>query len=265
MKFEIYKPGQDLSIATTRGNFILIYGKSKVGKSASCLATAEDPIFWMLMERGQVDLTLKAINRKDLRLKVGYYEGWDDLIDIVYDLNNFKQIKTVLFDGLTHVMNIHLSDEIIDDSFEAREKTKVRKELSSRGKMTQENFGVLSRQMVRLMKGFERLTVNGIDVICTARDASSPKWDRALSCAPALSGKEFPRDIKGFFDFIGFVESRFDKNDETKIVYPPYVSFDDDGSYLSGWTGVKPASGVINKKLDIKKILEVAHGKVVKE
>ena len=263
MKFEIYKPNQDLSTATKRGNFILIYGKSKVGKSASCIATAEDPIFWMVMERGQVDLTLKAINRKDLRLKVGYYEGWDDLIDIVYDLDNFKKIKTVLFDGLTHVMNIHLSDELIDESFDARTaKSNVKKELSSRGKMTQENYGVLSRQMVRLMKGLEQLTINGIDVICTARDQDNPKWDRSLSCGPALAGKEFARDIKGFFDFIGFVETRFDVDD--KVVYPPYVSFDDDGSYLSGWTGIKPASGVIYKKLNIKKILEIAHGEFQK-
>jgi hypothetical protein len=258
MKFEIYKPGQDLSIATKRGNFILIYGKSKVGKSATCLATAEDPIFWLLMERGQVDLTLKAIKRPDLRLKVGYYEGWDDLIDVVYDLNNFNKIHTLLFDGLTHVMNIHLSDELIAESFDARDKNKIDKELASRGKMTLENFGVMSRQMVRLMKGFEQLTINGIDVICTARDQDSPKWNKALSCGPALAGKEFGRDIKGFFDFIGFIESRIDK--DGNVLYPPLASFDDDGSYLSGWTGIKPDGGVIGRQFNIKKMLAVAHG-----
>jgi hypothetical protein len=258
MKFEIYKPGQDLSIATKRGNFILIYGKSKVGKSATCLATAEDPIFWMLMERGQVDLTLKSIKRPDLRLKVGYYEGWDDLIDILYNLENFKKIKTVVFDGLTHVMNIHLSDELIEESFDARDKNKIDKELASRGKMTLENFGVMSRQMIRLMKGFEQLTVAGIDVICTARDQDAPKWNKSLSCGPALAGKEFGRDIKGFFDFIGLIESRFDE--DGNVVYPPLASFDDDGSYLSGWTGIKPESGVIRKQFNVKKMLAVAHG-----
>jgi len=258
MKFEIYKSGQDLSTATKRGNFILIYGKSKVGKSATCLATAEDPIFWMLMERGQVDLTLKAIKRPDLRLKVGYYEGWDDLLNILYDLENFKKIKTVIFDGLTHVMNIHLSDELIEESFDARDKSKIDKELSSRGKMTLENFGVMSRQMIRLMKGFEQLTIHGIDVICTARDQDAPKWNRSLSCGPALAGKEFGRDIKGFFDFIGLIESRFD--DDGNVVYPPLASFDDDGTYLSGWTGIKPASGVVRKQFNIKKMLAVAHG-----
>lgn len=258
MKFEIYKPGQDLSTATKRGNFILIYGKSKVGKSATCLATAEDPIFWMLMERGQVDLTLKAIKRPDLRLKVGYYEGWDDLLDVTDDLNNFKNIKTLLFDGLTHIMNIHLSDELMEESFDARDKSKIDKELSSRAKMTPENYGVLSKQMVRLMKAFERLTVNGIDVICTARDQDAPKWNKSLSCGPALAGKEFPRDIKGFFDFIGLIESRFDE--DGNVIYPPLASFDDDGTYLSGWTGIKPASGVVRKQFNVQKMLAVAHG-----
>lgn len=258
MKFEIYKPGQDLSTATTRGNFILIYGKAKVGKSATCIATAEDPIFWIVAERGQIDLTLKAINREGLRLKVGYYEGWDDLIEVVYDLDNFKGFKTVVFDGLTHVMNIHLSDELIEESFDARDTSKIEKELASRGKMTTENYGVLSKQMVRLMKGFERLTIAGIDVICTARDSSTPKWDRSLACAPALAGKEFPRDIKGFFDFVGLIESQFDE--DGKVIYPPLASFDDDGSFLSGWTGIKPKSGVIGIKFNVKKILDVAHG-----
>jgi hypothetical protein len=258
MKTEIYKPGQDLSVATKRGNFILIYGKSKVGKTATCLATAEDPILWILMERGQVELTLKAINRPDLRLKVAYYEGWDDLLDFIYDLSNFNQIKTTFFDGLTHTMNIHLSDELMAESFEARDINKIEKELASRAKMTPENYGVLSKQMVRLMKGFEQLTVNGIDVICTARDSETPKWDRSLSCAPALAGKEFPRDIKGFFDFIGLIQSRYDE--DGKVIYPPLASFDDDGSYLSGWTGIKPKSGVIGIKFNVKKILDVAHG-----
>jgi hypothetical protein len=118
----------------------------------------------------------------------------------------------------------------------------------------------LSKQKSRLMTGFENLTIAGIDVILTARDQENPKWNRALACAPALSGKEFPRDFKGFFDFIGLVESRFDENGE--IAYPPFVSLDDDGSYLSKFTGIKPPGGVIKKLFDVEKILAVAHGTI---
>ena len=260
MKIEIYKPG---SVEQRRGNFSLYYGKSGVGKTATILQTAQDPIFHLLAERGQEDLTIKAINKPDLRLAVGYYEGWDDLLETIYNTKLFidAKIATMLFDGLTHVMNIHLADEIMEEDFNARDTTKDKgKDLTMRAKMSLEGFGAMSKQMSRLMKGFENLTKAGIDVICTARDQDNPKWDRSLACAPALSGKEFPRDFKGFFDFIGLVETRLDENGE--VVYPPLVSFDDDGSYLSKFTGCKPIGGVIRKPLNIKKIMDAAHGVV---
>jgi hypothetical protein len=257
MKVEIYNPTTG---ADNRGNFCLWYGKSGVGKSATLIQTAVDPVFWILAERGQTDLTIKAINRPNIKLKIGYYEGWDDLLDIIYDLENFKKIKSLIFDGLTHVMNIHLADEILDENYESMDKSKISKDLTMRVKMSQEGYGTMSKQMVRLMKGFEQLTVAGIDVHCTARDDQQPKWNRALTCAPALAGKEFPRDMKGFFDFIGMVETRFDE--AGKVVYPPVVSCDDNGEYLSKWTGLKPEEGVIRKKFDVQKLLDFAHGKI---
>ncbi len=256
MRIENYTPDKTTK---DRGNLSLFYGKSGVGKTSTILQTSEDPIFWILTERGQVDLTLKAINRPDLRLRVGYYEGWDDLLKIIYDVKNFDKIKTVMFDSLTHVMNIHLSDEIMAENYDSLDKSKIDKDLTMRVKMSQEAFGTLSKQMGRLMKGLTELTISRIDVICTARDQENPKWDRTLACAPALAGREFPRDFKGFWDFIGLVETRM--NDEHQVIYPPYVSCDDNGSYLSKWTGIKPKGGVIRKPFNVKKMMDVAHGR----
>ena len=259
MNIEIYKPE---STGMKRGKLSLFYGKSGAGKSSTVLQTAADPIFWLLAERGQVDLTVKAINRPDLRLAVGYYEGWNDLIDTVYNVNVFTdaKISTILLDSLTHIMNIHLADEIMEQDYNSRDASKDKgKDLTMRAKMTQEGYGALSKQMSRLMKGLENLTKAGIDVVCTARDQENPKWDRNLACAPALSGKEFPRDFKGFFDFIGLVETNIDS--ETGIVvYPPLVSCDDDGRYLSKWTGCKPESGVIRKPFNVQRIMDTASG-----
>jgi hypothetical protein len=256
MKIEVYDPSKE---EQKRGNFCLWYGKSGVGKSATVLQTAEDPIFHILAERGQEELTITAINRPKIRLVTGYYEGWDDLLNIVYDVRNFAKIKSLLFDGLTHVMNIHLADEIMAENYAAMDKDKVEKDLTMRVKMSQEGFGTLSKQMTRLMKGFEALTVAGIDVHCTARDQENPKWDRSLACAPALAGKEFPRDFKGFFDFIGLLETNMDNG---MVVYPPLVSCDDNGSYLSKWTGRKPPNGVIRAPFNVERMLAFAHGKV---
>lgn len=256
MRIEYVKPGV---ARDERGNFILIYGKSGGGKSATALQTAEDPIMWIIAERGQVDLTLRAINRPNIKLAVAYYEGWDDLLEFVFNIENFKKIKTVLFDSLSHVMNFHLSDEILDENYGAMDKDKIEKDLTMRVKMSVEGYGALSKQMSRLMKAFERLTVAGKDVICTARDQENPKWNRELACGPALSGKEFPRDVKGFFDFIGLIETRMDENG--RVVYPPYISCDDDGSYLSKWTGIKPPNGVIRLPFNVKALLDYAHGR----
>jgi hypothetical protein len=258
MKIEIYNPSEEMS--KQYGNFCLWYGKSGCGKSATLLQTSADPVFWLIAERGQTDLTIKAIKRPDIKLKIGYYESWDDLLNTVYDLKNFEKIKSVIFDGLTHVMNIHLSDEIMAENYDALdEKKKGEKDLTVRVRMSLEGFGVMSKQMGRLMKGFENLTKAGIDVHCTARDDNQPKWNRELTCAPALAGKEFGRDMKGFFDFIGLVESRTDEDGH--IIYPPSVSCDDTGGYLSKWTGIKPEGGVIRKVFNVGKLLGVAHGK----
>lgn len=260
MKVKIYKP-EDITSDDKTGNFCLWFGESGVGKSATVLQTAPDPIMHILAERAQEDLTIKAINRPDIKLMTAYYEGFEDLLEFIWNLDNFKKIKSLLLDSLTHIMNIHLRDEILEENFEAREvnnKKTSEKDLTTRVKGTQESFGAMSGNMFRLMKGLERLTVNGIDVHCTARVDSTPKWDRSLSAAPALAGKEFPRDMKGYFDFIGLVESRFDK--DGIVVYPPVVSCDSDGSFVSKWTGIKPEGGVIKKQFNVQKILNVAHG-----
>jgi hypothetical protein len=260
MKTDFYKPE---NVGSDRGNFILVYGDSGVGKSATVIQTAQDPIFWIVTERGQVDLTVKAVNRPDIKLKTGYYEGWEDLLEVIYDLKNFDKIKTVLFDGLTHVMNIHLADEIVEENYESRDKKADKgKELTMRVKLSLEGYGTMSKQMMRLMKGFEQLTIHGIDVVLTARTDQQPKWNRELSCAPALAGKEFGRDFKGFFDFIGLLEPNMR---DGKVVYPPLISCNDDGSFLSKWTGILPSSGVVRKPFNLKKMLDIAHGNIKSE
>ena len=160
---------------------------------------------------------------------------------------------------MTHIMNIHLADEILAENFEARDVSKSVKDLTTRVKGTPEMYGALSKQMSRLMTACQNLCLEGIDVAWIARDMDNPKWNLSLACGPAIAGKEFPRDMKGFFDFIGMLESRYD--DEGLVIYPPVVSCDDDGAYLSKWTGIKPEGGVIRRPFNLQKMLAVAQGK----
>ena len=261
MKIEKYTP--PTGSEQGKGSHILVYGKSGVGKTCTVFQTAEDPIFYLMAEGRSIDSTLAVINRPNLRLKIGYYNGWNDLLDTMYNTSNFSKCKTIFGDSMTHLMNIHLPDEILAENFEARERKKgeeTLKDLTTRVKGTMEMYGVLSRQMSRLMKACQELCILGYDVIWSARDQDNPKWNLEFSCAPALAGKEFPRDMKGFFDFIGMLESRYDEKGE--IIYPPVISCDDDGSFLSKWTGFKPPGGVIRKPFDVKKLLQIATGKM---
>lgn len=264
MKIEVYKP--PVEGEKGKGNNILIYGKSGVGKTCTVLQTAEDPIFYLMAEGRSIDSTLTVVNRPNLRIKIGYYSDWNDLLDTMYNPSNFSKCKTIFGDSMTHLMNIHLPDEILAENFEARDKKKEEetlKDLTTRVKGTVEMYGVLSRQMSRLMKACQELCILGHDVIWSARDQDNPRWNLELSCAPALAGKEFPRDMKGFFDFIGMLESQYDK--EGKVIYPPVVSCDDNGSYLSKWTGIKPSGGVIRRPFNVRKLLAAAHGKIEKK
>ncbi len=257
MKIEIYKPNVDPT--QKKGSHLLFYGKSGVGKTATILQTAQDPIFYLMAEGRSIDSTLQVIKRPDLKLKIGYYRDWNDLLDTMFDLDNFKKIRTIFGDSMSHIMNIHLPDEILEENFDARDKDKAMKDLTNRVKGTPEMYGAMSKQMSRLMKSCQEICLTGINVIWSARDQDNPRWNLELSCGPALSGKEFPRDVKGFFDFIGMVESQHDDNGN--IIYPPVVSCDDAGAYLSKWTGIKPPGGVIRKPFNVQKMLSVAHGR----
>ena len=122
--------------------------------------------------------------------------------------------------------------------------------------MSQEGFGGLSSQMSRMFNLLGKLSMEGKVVIVSALLAENPKWDRELSAAPAFKGREFPTNMPAFVDMIGLVQKRFDEHGN--IVYPPFVSFEGDGSFICKFTGVKNDP---NKKavgpLDFSRILRM--------
>jgi len=258
MKLYPYK-----DIQSTQGNLALWYGPSGVGKTSTLLQTCDDPITYLTAEDRSIETTLAAINRSDIKLKIGRYEGFLDFLDTLANPEFFKGTKTIIVDSLTHLMNVHLQDELLAESYEALDKKKgIEKELVMRAKMSLESYGALAVQMKRMMSLLQRLTQVGIDVHCTARVESAPKWDRSLAAAPSLAGKEFSRDFVGFFDFIGLLSDHIDE--AHNVIYPPLVSCQTDGSYLAKWTGVTPGGGVINRPFHVAKMLQAAHGNSTK-
>lgn len=252
---KLFSPSE---LTATAGDIMLIYSESGVGKSVTSIQTAPDPIIYIMAEGRDVTKMLTAANRPGVKIKFGFYSDWNDLMDTVCNPENFKGAKTIIIDSLTHIMSVCLSDEILEESYDAmKEKDKVEKDLAMRVKMSQEGYGTLSGNMLRLTAALTRLSQLGHVVVLLARVEQNPKFNRALAAAPALKGKEYSKYFAGFLDFIGYMEPRVI---DGKIAYPPYVSFQDDGSFLSKWTGVMPEAGVYKRVLNIEKILKVAHG-----
>jgi len=254
---QLFKPKELMASA---GDMMMLYSDSGVGKSVTTIQTAPDPIIYIMAEGRDVTKMLAAAQRPDVKIAFGFYSTFDDLIETVLTDHFFEGAKSVVLDSLTHIMGINLSDEIVEESYEAMDKNKIDKTLTMRVKMSQEGYGTLGGQMLRLTNALTKLSSQGMVVICTARAESAPKFNRSLAAAPALKGREYLKYFAGFFDFIGYCEPRII---DGKVIYPPYVSFQDDGSFMSKWTGIMPEGGVFKRILNIQKILQVAHGKGV--
>lgn len=234
------------------GRFIMIYGPTGVGKTTTTLQTAPEPIMFIQTEQRSLKPSLDAAGRPDLDIDVAVYEDWNGLMQFVANPKNFERHKTIVVDSYSHLMNVGLSSEIENEAFEAREaRDKAIKPLVGQVKLSQEGYGGLASQMFRLTSLLGKLSRFGKITIVTALLLENPKWNRELSAAPALKGREFPTNMPGFFDLIGLVEPRTDGDGH--ICYPPLVRFQSpDDSFVAKWTG----PGTKNHgPLDFKKIL----------
>jgi hypothetical protein len=229
------------------GRFMFLYGPTGVGKTTSILQSAPEPILYIQTESRSLKPSLDAAGRPDLKIKVAVYETFSDLMEFVTDASNFDRYQTVVVDSYSHLMNIGLSSEIEDQAYESRSvKEREIKPLVNRVKMSLEGYGGLSSNMFRLTAALGRLSQAGKTVIVTALLMENPKWNRELSAAPALKGREFPVNMPGFFDLIGLVEPRV--NGEGNLMFPPRVRFQSpDDSFVAKFTGTgTKTSGPLN-------------------
>jgi len=241
----------------SKGRFVMVYSDTGVGKTTSLLQSAPLPIDYIQAEKRSLQPQIEAAERDDLvvgkTLKVSQYDNFLDLLDYVTHPENFEPGTTIVVDSYTHLMNFDLMTEISTEAFEQRtekEKKKVIKTLVESTKMSMEGYGGLSAQMTRLTSALQKLSVDGRIVVVTALLEENPRWNRGLSAAPALAGKDFPKKFPGFFDLIGLLEPRVVNNE---VVYPPRVRFESDGTFTAKWTGKsKKRSGPFN----LQKILE---------
>lgn len=243
----------------SRGKMIMVYSETGVGKTTSLLWSAPRPIAYIQTEPRALKPSIDAANKTPLygELVVGenvdvfIYENIPDTVEFLSNPNNVEKYSTVIVDGFTHLMNVNMSQEVTAEAYEGRsEKEKAGKPLASQVKKTIENHGVINQWMIRISNLLMKLSQAGKIIVCTALVAESPKWNRALSAAPALSGQEYPKVMPPFFDLIGKLEPIVK---DGGIVYPPVVRFEShDDSFIAKYTGVGEARV---GRFDLTKIL----------
>jgi len=265
------------NLAEHQGNLMLVYGLAGGHKTCTVLQTSADPIVYLTAEGRKVETSIKPINRPDLKMVVGIYQGFDDLIETCMTKGKFGSAKTIILDSITHLMIVHLSLEIMQEHWASKtekEKDEIEKTLAMQVKMSEESYGTLAGQMNRLMRALQSLTLQGYDVVCTARTEDRPKWNRSLSCAPALMGKAFSKSMDGFFDLIGYLEPweapELPEGQEppgigaslldTWKYYAPYACWNPNDDFLAKWTGCMPPQGIIHRKFHVNQMFREANG-----
>jgi len=271
------------SLDTKQGNLLLIYGSSGIGKTVTSIQTSPDPIIYLTAEGRKIGTSMIAVSRPDVKMVVGVYEGYNDLIETCLDFEmkdgvrvhkRFKDAKTIILDSLTHLMIVHLSMEILSENWAAKtevQKNEIEKQLTMQVKLSEESYGTLAQQMIRLMRALQMLTVAGYDVVCLAREADRPRWNRELTAGPALMGKEFSKSMDGFFDFICRCSPPEHKEDDVvpafgsdtaKVwaYYAPLATFDRSEECLAKWTGAISPNGISGRRLHVKKVFQEANG-----
>jgi len=130
------------SLDAKQGNLMLIYGPSGIGKTVTSIQTSPDPIIYLTAEGRKIGTSMIAVSRPDVKMVVGVYEGYNDLIETCLDFElkdgnrihrRFKDAKTVILDSLTHLMIVHLSMEILSENWAAKteeQKKEIEKQLT---------------------------------------------------------------------------------------------------------------------------------------
>jgi hypothetical protein len=256
------------------GSCFLIYSRTGVGKTRSA-ETCPSPIKMYVAEPRDPRITLDSQKARSKKWIFVEFETFDEYIE---DLNSTyeeynkgkRPFETVFFDGASFLQG-KFKTTFEDDRFDSELLDKDKDSLKAKGKLAEDSlinrfrierndWGGLGSVMKRLTWLLNKISKFGVVVIMTATEDEYPKYERDLKFAPQFLGKDFPSSIHGYFDFIGRVESRFDKNGDK--IFPPSIDFNEGGDAMAKLCGDRLREKVKGGKapLDFEKILKVIKG-----
>lgn len=222
----------------------LIYGPTGVGKTVSTLKTLPQPIVYIECEPKGVDRTCKGhidipLWIKEKKLRHGRPDNYDDLKDTLTKDEDkiIGKFKSLFIDGLSYFMGVELLGQIQEETGRADVFESKNRPMVNLGRTDQAGYGAIASLMNRITGVIGNIAAQGVVVVITALQADDPKWNRELAAGPALAGKKFAEDMPGFFDLIGRVETKTNK--DGKAIHPPKVWFQsgEDEAFTAKWSG----------------------------
>lgn len=227
---------------------ILAYGDQSAGKTFNSIQTLIESFGELLIikcEGRSLSETIKLTGVNPSMITIYEYTKWDDLIDFLGNPTEEEQqvlanVKAVLIDNVSHLMNNELKWEIEDDTYRRVYKDSKNDGFVNENRMGMDGYGAVESKMSRFFKLVTTAFIRqGKPVVFTALLKSSPSYDRALVAGPNFIGKALPENLKSFFDLIGRVVKRYNsEEDKQQLIYPPGIEFDSpDGSFMAKWTG----------------------------
>jgi hypothetical protein len=256
------KPMNSHEIDEQSGAFICLYSQSAVGKTVTTLKTAPKPIAY---------LTFEGRSIKRIKEAVGDWEGIDtfgytNFLELMDFLINTHQ--TIFADGLSYLMMINLTSEVKHENID---KKKGKPTIFDITKVSQPDQGEVNQGVFRILNALSLLVHAGKTVIITCLESERKRYrvsEWAEVAGPELGGKQVPNNFPGFFDLIGrltphihqpnidgVIDCPYCKSPKIGKLYPPIVSFDDDGNFLAKFTGSgTKKTGPLNWEKILKKM-----------
>lgn len=237
------------------GSLCLIYGEPGVGKTASTLLSLPRPILFYELDPRPVERTVGHLVTFE-NIDIEYPKNFLDVLEAIRDdaeriVNNYRAL---VLDTFSYLINSILKGDLEEENFASKifEKKGGARLLNYMGRMTKDDYGSMASLAKRLCRHLG-IIARSIPVICTALSEENPNRLGYLRAAPAFAGREFSRDFPGYFDYIGFVESKYI---DGKLTFPPQVSFESpDNDFLCKWTGPRDRTVW---PLNWKKILNIS-------
>jgi len=247
---------------TSSGKFFVLYSEEGKGKSTSTIQSLPERIAYVSCEPRNPYEWLAASGRNPEDIDFIFPDSYEDLINFYQDTDRIVQeYKATVLDGVSYLMEIELSMEILDQHFESKyidEITgKVKKGISKvhmlQSKMSEEGYGILAKQMGRLFRHIARLSQRGLIVVVLCLLDNNPTYQRALKEGPLLPGRAFAKVLPGFVDYIGRVKDYVNKDGFKD--FPPSVDFEGSG-FMCKYTGSNLKGDAFDLSLDFKWLIK---------